>query len=152
MTDSTTFLTTSPRFSLPLLFAGQSQKEVTVNEALLMSDILLHPVVQGVASVVPGAPTIGECWLVATGATSAFAGHDHSLAAWTDGGWRFAQPTMGLKVFDVSLNCYRTWTGTWRITSRPSAPTGGAVVDVQARAALSALITVLEDAAIISTT
>jgi len=42
MTDPITFDSTSPRFGLPLLFSGQVQKEVYLNEALSRLDGLTH--------------------------------------------------------------------------------------------------------------
>ena len=47
-----TTITTS-RFALPLLAAGQADKELTHNEALACLDILLQPVVQAVGLTVP---------------------------------------------------------------------------------------------------
>ncbi len=152
MTDPTSFSASSPRFSLPMLFAGQSQKEVTVNEALLLADMLLHPVVQGSITAAPDTPAIGMGWLVAAGATGTFAGHDDAMAVWTEGGWRFARPVPGMKVYDLGLGCNRTWSGTWRFSAAPADITGGTVIDVQARQAIAALIALLKDAAIISTT
>lgn len=152
MTDPTSFSASSPRFSIPMLFSGQSQKEVTVNEAIVLADMLLHPVIQGNASATPATPAFGQGWIIAAAATGIFAGHDDSIAVWTDGGWRFAHPVAGMKVYDVSLGCHRTWTGTWRIATTPTTPSGGSVIDAQARAAIAALISALKDAAIISTT
>ncbi len=44
MSDPVQFEGATPRFALPLLFAGQAQKEFFVNEALLRADMVLHGV------------------------------------------------------------------------------------------------------------
>lgn len=150
MTDPVTFSSISPRHDLPLLFAGQSQKEVTVNEALALTDLLLHPVVQGAASVPPSSPAVGQCWIVATGATGAFAGQDNHIAGWTEGGWRFLRPCDGMRVFDATLACHRIYNGGWASFAAPGAVTGGTVVDTQARAAIASLIALLASAGIFS--
>jgi hypothetical protein len=78
MTDSTA------RFALPLLHAGQAQKEITHNEALLALDILLHPEVEAVGeNQPPPAPGAGQCWIVGDAPTGAWAGQADRIAAWS---------------------------------------------------------------------
>ncbi|WP_408590598.1 DUF2793 domain-containing protein [Novosphingobium sp.] len=150
MTDALNFSSTAPRFALPLLFSGQSQKEVTVNEALVLTDLLLHPVVQGTALAPPSAPTAGQSWIVGSGATDAFAGHDAAIVAWTEGGWRFIAPQRGLKVYDIAHACFRVFTDTWVLPSAPANPSGGTVIDSQARTALTSLLALLRDSGILT--
>jgi Protein of unknown function (DUF2793) len=151
MTDPISFSATSPRFALPLLFAGQSQKEVTVNEALLGADILLHPAVEALAATPPAAPASGQCWLVGSSATGAFAGQSDRIAAWTEGGWRFVAPRDGMRVYDIAASAHRLYAGgNWRLTAAPATPTGGTFVDSQARTAIAAIITALRNGGILS--
>ena len=151
MTDPISFTSTSPRFALPLLFAGQSQKEVTVNEALLAADILLHPSIEAVVSSPPATPTLGQCWLVGTSATGTFAGHAHHIAAWSEGGWQFLPPRNGMRVFDLSAGADRLFLGSnWQIVAAPANPTGGSFVDSEARTAIAAILTALTNAGLLS--
>lgn len=152
MTDPISFSSTSPRLGLPMLFSGQSQKEVTVNEALLLADLMLHTVVQGTATTAPATPVSGQCWIVGSGAAGSFTGQDNKIAAWSDGGWRFVTPFAGLRVYDMSRACDRLFAGSWHSVTAPTAPAGGTVIDVQARTAIVALITLLTDNGIISGT
>ncbi len=150
MTDPLSFSSASPRHALPLLFAGQSQKEVIVNEALLAADILLHPAIEAVASSPPAAPANGQCWLVGTAATGAFAGQTDRIAAWSEGGWRFFAPREGIRAYDIAAAAYRLYAGgAWRLASAPTAPTGGSIVDSEARDAISNIITSLRTAGVI---
>lgn len=150
MTDALTFASTTPHFALPLLYAGQSQKEVTVNEALVLADLLLQPVVQGTITTAPASPAAGQCWIVGSGATGIFAGHDGALAAWTDGGWRFIAAQNGMRVYDIAHASLRTFNGSWSLPVAPVAPTGGTVIDTQARAALANLVAILRDSSILA--
>ncbi|MFM9934755.1 MAG: DUF2793 domain-containing protein [Novosphingobium sp.] len=151
MTDPISFSATSPRFGLPLLFAGQSQKEITVNEAVLCADTLLHPAVEGLAATVPAAPSAGQCWIVGSGGTGVFAGQTDRIAAWSEGGWRFLAPRDGLRAYDISASAHRIYAGgEWRLAAAPPAPSGGTVIDSQARTAIAAIIAALRNAGIIS--
>ena len=133
------------------MLSGQSQKELTVNEAVLSTDILLHTAVQTVATTVPATPALGQCWLVGSGATGAFAGQVDRIAAWTEGGWRFIAPKDGTRAFDLAASAHRIYVaGAWRLIAAPAAPTGGTVIDTQSRTAISGIITALKSAGIFS--
>lgn len=151
MTDPLSFSSVSPRFALPMLFAGQSQKETTVNEALLAADLLLHLAVEAVVTTPPATPSNGQCWLVGSSPTAAFAGQTDRIAAWSEGGWRFIAPREGMRAYDIAAATHRLFVGgIWRLVSAPAAPSGGSVVDSQARTAISAIITSLRNAGVLS--
>ena len=151
MTDPVSFSETSPRFGLPLLFAGQSQKELTVNEALLSADLLLHPAIEGTATTPPSSPVAGQSWIVGAGATGSFAGQVDKIAAWSEGGWRFITPREGMRAYDLSVSAHRIYAGSaWHLATAPAAPTGGSTIDTQARTAVTAIIAALRTGGIIS--
>lgn len=152
MPEPLSYSIATPRFGLPLLFAGQAQKETTVNEALLAIDFLLSGAVEGVASVPPAAPVAGMAWIVGPAPTGAFAGHSDKIAGWSEGGWRFIQPGEGMQTFDREANAFRQYSGGWTIALAPDLPVGGGIVDVEARACLAALVAVFEQIGILSST
>ncbi|MHA0317612.1 DUF2793 domain-containing protein [Sphingomonas melonis] len=164
-------LTTS-RFALPLLAAGQADKELTHNEALTRIDMLLHPVVQAVGlSVPPTTPGVGQCWVVGVNPTGAWAGQANRLAGWSEGGWRFVDPREALVVWDISQAipvAYRG--GLWQesdvrgarltvggrqvVGSRKGAiadPQGGGTIDDVARSTLVAILAALRGHGLIGT-
>ncbi|WP_298399271.1 DUF2793 domain-containing protein [Sphingobium sp.] len=154
----------TPRWALPLLFAGQAQKEVFHNEALILIDALLHGRVESAdAATPPMAPALGQCWVVAAGAAEDWAGQAGAIACWTEGGWRFVPARAGMTM-DVADRGHRIFHDglLWRdgavrsdglyhndqrvVASRQGAiatPDGGAVIDVEARSTLSAILTIL---------
>jgi len=148
MTDPISFASTTSRLDLPLLFAGQAQKEVTVNEALVSIDLLLHGAVEGVLAVPPASPAIGQCWIIGTSPQGEWAGHSGDVAGWTEGGWRFIPPAPGMRLYDRAAAAFRLFNGQWTIVSAPAAPQGGGTIDVEARAALAILFTRLSQAGI----
>lgn len=158
-------MTTTPRFALPLLHAGQAQKEMFHNEAVVGIDALLHPEVQAVGTDAPPAtPELGQAWIVGTAPTGEWAGHANEIACWTEGGWRFAVPRIGMSVWAESLTApvqYRPETG-WQIGiiaarrievdgvqvigtrgEAVATPAGGAIVDDQARTAIAGILDAL---------
>jgi hypothetical protein len=148
MTDPVSFTSATPRFSLPLLFSGQAQKEFYVNEAHSLADALLHAACEGEATDPPAAPAEGEAWLVGSAATGAWAGQDGKLASFQAGNWLFAIPNDGMRLFDRSSGQALLYRGTWQRPATPSEPTGGTTVDVEARAAIIALVSALTQAGI----
>jgi hypothetical protein len=159
-------MTATARFALPLLHAGQAQKEMFHNEAVTGIDLLLHPVVQGVGiDTPPASPEPGEAWVVGNMPTGDWAGHDGKIAAWTDGGWRFATPCVGMEIWVESLARplrYHAGSG-WQVGviaasgieidgvqvvgergAAIAVPTGGATIDEPARVAIAAIISTLQ--------
>lgn len=140
---------TTARFGLPLLIAGQGQKEITHNEALVLVDAMIGCIVErSDLAVPPGSPVAGTCWLVPTGATGEWAGRAGEVAVATAGGWRFLAPPEGATLF-VRMGRQRLMRldGAWKpdvATGSPGAavaePVGGAVVDSEARAVLVAIL------------
>lgn len=156
--------TNSDRFAFPLLQSGQAQKELTHNEALALIDMLLHAQVESMTvATPPGGATVGQCWVVASGGTGAWAGQDGKLACLTTGGWRFAAPRNGMQVLNAADGNNYVHNGTvWQaaqmridgvyiggnrvVTIRQSAisdPAGGSTTDTQARTAISSILAAL---------
>lgn len=151
----------SARHHLPYLASGQAQKELTHNEALALIDAGLHPAAKGIGiETPPAAPESGECWILGMAPVGAWLGQAEALASWTGHGWRFLAPREGMRVW---LTDQQIWAerrpGAWAvgdvrgtrlvIDGEPSvgpkaasvaSPSGGTVVDIEARTAIDSLI------------
>ena len=152
MTDPISYTSVTPRFRLPLLFAGQAQKEFYVNEAHALTDALLHATCEGEAAAPPAVPAEGGTWLVASGASGTWTGEDGKLAAFQSGTWLFVAPHDGVRLFDRSTGQFLLYNGGWQRPAAPAEPSGGATVDAEARAAISRLIEALVGAGIFPST
>jgi len=150
MSDPYLFDTASPRFGLPLLFAGQAQKEAFVNEALAITDALLHCAIEGELSAPPATPVDGENWLVSASATGAWEGHDGAIACRQGGNWLFVAPVDGMRVLDRATGQERRFLGGWQAAIAPAAPTGGTTIDAEARAAIAGILAALRSAGILA--
>lgn len=106
----------SNRLGLPYLAAAQSQKHVTHNEALRLLDALVQIAVRERDRVAPPAqPVEGDRYLVAAQPTGIFTGHAGALAAFDDGGWRFAPPAAGWLCYVAAEGILLVHDGTaWR--------------------------------------
>jgi hypothetical protein len=143
MSDPIVFTSASPRWRIPLLFAGQFQKEVFVNEAHALTDALLHPAIEGEADDPPAAAAEGESWLIGDAPTGAWADHAGDLASYQAGGWIFAVPRDGVRLLDRSTGQEIRYRGGWQRPATPAAPAGGTTVDAEARAAIAELVAAL---------
>lgn len=159
------------RYGLPLLQAGQAQKEITHNEAILRMDALLHAAVesQSVASP-PSAPPPGASWIVPAGADGAWTDRGGQLAYAHAGGWSFIEPAAGCLAWvkDEGVFAYRTEAG-WHSDAWPAkavridgrlmlgasaqsiaAPSGGTVADLEARQVLGQVLVALRQHGLIN--
>ena len=143
MPEPITFTSASPRYGLPLLFAGQTQKEFFVNQAHALADALLHPAIEGEADDPPAVPEEGETWLVGDAPTGAWADHAGWLASYQAGTWIFVEPRDGLRVLDRATGQDMRFHGGWQRAVGPAVPSGGSTVDAEARAAIVELIAAL---------
>ena len=152
MSDPIVFDSTTPRIGLPLLFAGQAQKETFVNEALARLDGLTGLAVEAEQNAPPAAPADGQAWIVGSAPTGSWAGFAGRIALRQAGQWLFIAPWNGLHFLDLaSGQNVRRHGGAWVRATAPDEATGGSTVDSQARSAISALITALRQAGIFAT-
>ena len=164
-------MTQSTRLGLSYLQAAQIGKEATVNEALAALDLAVCAAVDGyLLNIPPGSPTIGNSYIVGNAPTGAWAGHGFALAGYTEGGWRFIAPISGLTALDKSSGEIATFAGgAWVkgdvraakvsiggeqvVGARLAAvadPTGGAMIDAEARAAIASVLARLRQHGLIS--
>ncbi|MCE1235100.1 MAG: DUF2793 domain-containing protein [Hyphomicrobiales bacterium] len=89
-------MSTTPRLVLPVLEASQAQKHVTMNEALLRLDETVQLAVADRDLAAPPAdPATGSRYLVAAGASGAWAGGEGAVACERDGVWDILKPRAG---------------------------------------------------------
>jgi hypothetical protein len=150
MTDPISFTSATSRFSLPFLFAAQAQKEFFVNEALARADALLHPVIESELNAPPAAPVDGKSWLVGAAPTGDWEGHAGEIASRQTGEWLFAKPAQGMQVFDLNADKRAVFDGIWKRAAQITQPSGGSIIDVQARTAIAGLIAALVSTGILA--
>ncbi len=96
---------TTARFGLSYILAAQAQKHVTHNDALrLLDGIVQASVVNRTTSTPPGSPAEGATYIVASGATGAWAGWSGDLAIYVDGSWYRLQAVPGMRVWDLGAD------------------------------------------------
>lgn len=141
----------TPRFALPLLATGQAHKELFHNDALLLLDFLIHPVVQAIEND-PGslAPTEGDCWLIGDAPVADWAGKSDQIAGWSDGGWHYIKPQESMRIIILSDHGTAIYhDANWRFIAPANLPVGGTVVDLEARMAIDSILDTLRDAKIL---
>jgi len=119
----------------------------------------------------PTSPALGACYIVGADATGAWAGMSGCIAAWTTGGWRFVQPVDGMSLYERTSDIWAVYrNGAWElgmvrgalliidgqqvVGPREAAiisPSGGTVVDSEARAGIEAILGALRQHGLIDT-
>jgi len=161
----------TPRLGLPLLQPGQAQKEMYHNEALARLDLAVQPaVIAADANIPPESPEPGDAWILGTAPSGAWAGHARAVAGWTDAGWRFLAPVEGMTAWVLESAGFALFSdGGWRVGEAhgrlivegeqlvgPRAdsiedPDGGMTVDIEARAAILAILVALREHGLVDT-
>jgi len=165
-------MTQTHRLGLPLLAAGQAQKEITYNEALAIIDVVAQSSVESAdLATPPGSPAFGQCWVVASGAAEAWITRETTLTVWTPSGWLFVQPHEGWRLWAIDRGNMIRFDGTdWIdedvradgyhvgddkvVGARQAAiatPSGGATQDSEARSAIAAILAALRVHGLIAT-
>lgn len=91
---------TTPNLALPYIAAAQAQKHVTHNAALDLLDGLVQLSVKDRDVAAPPAnPAEGARYIVATGATGAWAGWNGDVALFSGGAWLRLSPQTGWRVW-----------------------------------------------------
>lgn len=109
---------TTQRVKLPYVLQSQSQKEVTVNAAFDLLDVLLQAAVVSVGvNTPPGSPAAGDCYVVGTSPTGAWVGQAKAIAIYSTG-WSFVTPWEGLTVWAMDSNALNSYDGSaWGLTT-----------------------------------
>ncbi len=153
----------STRLALPLLAAGQAQKDVTHNDALLRLDRLVAlAVTSRTAAGPPPSPVAGDCQIVATSAAAAWGQPAGTLMHWQGSGWLPEAPLDGqialIRDEGIMIVHWAVWQPLWPVAGLVVAgrtmlagpvasitpPSGGGTIDAEARAALAAIVAALQ--------
>lgn len=143
------------RYKLPLLAVGQAQKEYTHNEALLLVDNLLNP---SILSILDNPDTITDmtdahqtaanessnktmAWLISNQPNGLWSQRANQIAIMKDNGFRYIEPLDGMRIFNAQSGCMMVYReGAWYMAPTLDAPSGGSVIDSQARESIAAIL------------
>ncbi|GMN02278.1 DUF2793 domain-containing protein [Erythrobacter sp. MTPC3] len=145
MTDTSMFPSTTAHFNLPLLFAGQAQKEFFINQSFAMIDGLTRHAVESARNEPPAAADEGECYRVTAPALGGWSGREDNLAIMIGGTWHFIVQSEGMMIFNVAENRFEIFKSGWLAASAPNTPSGGATVDTEARTAIQEIVSELRE-------
>lgn len=140
MSATITFPSTTPVFELPLLFAGQAQKEFTLNQALSLIDLGLQHTVTASLSTSPSDPEPGSCYRIVDSAAGDWTGREDMIAMRIGDAWHYLEPFAGMRVFDQQAGVLVHYDSAWKTAAAPAPASGGTVIDAEARQMIFELI------------
>lgn len=127
-------MTTTPRLGAPELVSAQAAPETTVNEQI-------RYVEQGAGYFIvkdkdltspPGSPVDGDAYIVATGATGAWAGKDGKIAFRMSAGWLYVTPIEGMLAYAQDENLRYVFNGTdWVADTTGGTVSPGYIINAQ---------------------
>ncbi len=107
----------TPHLSIAYLLPAQAQKHVTVNEAIAELDSVVQCAVSGMDRNDPPADAVeGEQYILGSVPDADWSGQAGRLASWRNGGWAFAVPQPGWRIYNLAddtlyvLTSARVWT------------------------------------------
>jgi Protein of unknown function (DUF2793) len=104
--------TDTPNLSLPLIAAGQAQKHITHNEALMQLDRLVQSkVIARTFAAPPASPMQGDSYIVAATPSGTWAGRATEIATFDTGIWSFAAAAAGMRVYVLAEQALLAYTG-----------------------------------------
>ena len=66
-------------------------------------------VINSTTTTPPGSPTQGDSYIIGSGATGAWSGHDDELATWIGDDWLISAPNDGELAWDADLAAVLAW-------------------------------------------
>lgn len=148
MANPIAFPSTTTHLTLPLLFVGQAQKEPFINHAFSAIDALLTGVIDDSLATPPSDASEGSRYRILDNAVGEWLGHDGEIAIQIGGAWEYIVPQEGMSIFDSAARKSLFFASEWLDANEPPAPTGGSVVDSEAREVLELLIDALKTAGV----
>ena len=141
----------TPRLAIPLIAAGQSQKDVTHNDAVLALDRLVTlAVVSDAADEPPESPADGTVWIVPAAGAAGWGQMAGTLMYRQNEAWIAQQPQAGQIAYVTITGAVLIYTGSWQVMRRMDAPavvalpSGGSAPDPEARLTLATLVSIME--------
>ncbi len=90
------------KLSISLLEAAQSQKHITVNEALIRLDAACSLSVDDWNVILPpSSATEGQAFIIGTLPSGEWTGRDNQVAIWSNGGWIYLVPKAGWSAWNT---------------------------------------------------
>lgn len=115
-----------------------------MNQSLAILDALAPRAIADSLSEPPATPQEGECYRVTGAGEGEWAGRGDQLALRIGGSWHWIMPAEGMLMFDRAAGQWLCYRAGWQAAPASAAPSGGSVVDSEARAALVQLIASLQ--------
>jgi hypothetical protein len=102
----------TPNLNFPLIAAGQAQKHVTHNEALMQLDrVVQSKVIARTLAAPPASPLQGDSYIIAASPSGAWTGRAGEIATFDTGIWTFAAATAGMRVYVLAEQALLAYTG-----------------------------------------
>jgi hypothetical protein len=142
---------TTPNLDLPYIMGAQAQKHVTHNEAIRKLDALVQlTILDRDLTVPPATPADGDRYIVATGASGAWSGHDGEVAAFQDGAWAFYAPAEGWLAWIADETALVSWDGSVWIAAGGASTNPAPLVGVNTTADTTNRLAAKSDAVLFS--